>query len=290
MCASSQGGSGFIMEKRRFRFSRLFFAIIGGIAFLLLAAYGWGVQTICWWKYREYAKTVPVLKLTPQEPPGTQFNPAQGMKLSHAGFEFEVPWTDLDRQKSKIVGNIAIYNFDSGRVLEFFGPGPDKEGLLSATEKSIGDTGRLRTLFGEEATKSDYAFRRTLLEQTPAKLKPWMNQREAIRVCMLLMIKGVASVGGETGLFKVEQHGWKGFQFDNPDKKPKRVTLELNDSNDQHIEIIFLPGKQGDAGLTQADVNRVLHTLKPLGEPSGSKIISWGQSEELHQGLLGAGG
>jgi hypothetical protein len=78
-----------------------------------------------------------------------------------------------------------------------------------------------------------------------------MNQREAYRVSMLPMIKGVASVGGETVLFNVEWPGWKGFQFDNPDKKPKSVTLELNDSNDQHVEIIFLPGKQGDAGITR---------------------------------------
>ena len=253
------------MEKRRFRFSRLFLGIVGSIAFLLLAAYAWGLQTMVWWEYRGFAKKVPVLKLTPQDLPSAPVSLAKGIKSSHAGFEFEVPWADLDRQKSKFVKNIAIYSFDSGRVLEFFGPGPDKEGLLSSAEKSTGDSaGRMRTLFGEQATKSDYAFRRTLLEQTPDKLKPWMNQREAIRVSMLLLIKGVASVGGDTGLFKVEQRGWKGFQFDDPSKMPKKVTLELNDDKDQHVEIIFIPGRQEDSTITQSDVNRVLHTLAPI--------------------------
>jgi hypothetical protein len=197
------------------------------------------------------------------------------MKLSHAGFEFEVPWTDLDRQKSKFVNNIAIYSFDSGRTLEFFGPGPNKGGLLSSAEKSFGNTtGGLRALVGEEATKSDYAFRRTLLEQTPDELEPWMNQREAVRLSMLLMLKGVASVGGETGLFKVEQHAWKGFQFDDPNKKPKRVTLELNDDKDQHVEIIFIPGKQADATITQSDVNRVLQTLAPTAADAAAKTDS----------------
>ncbi len=90
-----------------------------------------------------------------------------------------------------------------------------------------------------------------------------MSQREAYRVSMLLMIKGISSVGGDTGLFNVEKQGWKGFQFDDPNKKPKSVTLELNDSKDQHIEIIFFAGKQEDASITQSDVNRVLQTLTP---------------------------
>jgi hypothetical protein len=237
-----------------------------------------------WWQYKGFSKSAPILKLTPQDSPSVSANPAKGMKLSHAGFEFEVPWADLDSQKSKFVKNIAIYRFDSGRVLEFFGPSPDHEDLLSTVEKSFGDKkGTLRSLFGEQATKSDYAFRRTLLEQTPDELKPWMNQREAYRVSMLLMIKGVASVGGETGLFIVERQGWKGFQFDNPDKKPKRVTLELNDSKDQHVEIVFLSGKQENASITQSDVNRVLQTLAPLVVDASSAAASGAASPPQDQ-------
>jgi hypothetical protein len=250
------------MEKRKFRFSRLFLGIVGSIAFLLVATYSWGFQTMVWWQYKGFSKRVPILTLTPQNSPNVAPNLAEGMKMSHAGFEFEVPWSDLDSEKCKFVKNIGVFAFKSGRVVEFFGPSPNHEDLLSTAEQSFGDKqGNLRRLFGEQVTKSDYAFRRTLLEQTPDELKPWMDQREAYRVSMLLMIKGVASVGGETGLFNIERQGWKGFQFDNPDKKPTRVTLELNDVKDQHVEIIFLPGKQGNANITQADVNRVLQTL-----------------------------
>src|SRR5258708_32144567 len=102
-----------------------------------------------------------------------------------------------------------------------------------------------------------------MLEQTPDKVKPWMNERQAHRVSFLLMIKGISSVGGETGLFHVEDKGWKGFQYDDPAKKPKRVTLELYDSEDQHIEIMF-SGRQESAEIMQSDVNRVLQTLTPV--------------------------
>src|SRR5437899_1748157 len=84
--------------------------------------------------------------------------------------------------------------------------------LFAAVEKSFEDKdGTLPKLFGEETTRTDYVFRRTMLDQTPDKLKPWMNERQAHRVSFLLMIKGISSVGGETGVFHVEDKGWKGF-------------------------------------------------------------------------------
>jgi hypothetical protein len=42
----------------------------------------------------------------------------------------------------------------------------------------------------------------------------------------------------------------------------ERVTLELYDAEDRHVEIIFgLPASPG-GGITQADINRMLETLK----------------------------
>jgi hypothetical protein len=187
------------------------------------------------------------------------------MKLLHAGFEFEVPWTDFDREKTKYFKRIVIYAFQSGRVITVFGPNPSHDDLLAATEKNFDDKkGTLTKLFGEETTKTDYVFRKTMLEQTPDQLKPWMNERESYRVSFLLLIKGISSVGGETGLFRVEEKGWKGFQYDDPAKKPKKVALELYDSEDRHVEILFSPGKGEGANITQSDVNRVLQTLTPV--------------------------
>jgi len=262
------------MEKGKLQFSGTFLIITAGIAFSLVAVYCWGLQTMAWWKFIGYSKSAPILALTPRTPQSVLPNPAVGIKLSHAGFEFEVPWTDFDGGKSKSMQNIAVYAFQSGRVISFYGPSPTHEDLLSEVQKDFGDkNGTLRTLFGEEATKSNYDFQRTMLEQTPDELRPWMNRREAYRLSMLLMIKGISSVGGDTGLFKVGAHGWRGFQFDDPTKNPKKVTLELYDSNDQHVEIIFVPGKQESAGIGQADVNRALETLRPSDQLSAAETL-----------------
>ena len=253
------------MKKSEWGFSRPFLIIVGSVVLVIVTAYLWGFQTMMWWEYRyDFAKKLPILNLTPQDLPKVAASPAEGMKLSHAGFEFEVPWADLDGQKSKYFKKIVIYVFQSGRVITVFGPNPTHDDLLAAVEKSFDDKNRtLPKLFGEETTKTDYIFRRTMLEQTPDKLKPWMNERQSHRVSFLLMIKGISSVGGETGLFHVEGKGWKGFQYDDPAKKPKRVTLELYDSEDQHIEIMFSAGKQEGLEIMQSDVNRVLQTLVP---------------------------
>ena len=239
------------MEKKKFRFSRTFLVIIGSMAFLLFAAYSWGFQSMVWWQYKGFSRSLPVLKLTPQDLRSAPLNSAKGMKLSHAGVEFEVPWTDYDGEKSRYFKKIVIYVFQSGRVVTVFGPNPSHDDLLSTAEESLGDKkGMLRALFGQQATSSNYTFMKTILEQTPNEVKPWTKQREAYRVSMLLLIKGIASVGGDTGLFRVEKQGWKGFQFDNPDKKPKRVALELYDSEDRHVEILFSPGKGEGANIT----------------------------------------
>jgi hypothetical protein len=178
----------------------------------------------------------------------------------------------VDGQNSKVVKNIARFSFKSGRTIEFFGPSPNRDDLLSTAEKSFGNKeGSLKKLFGEQATKSRYNFEKTVLEQTPGELKPWMSEREAFRLSMLLMLKGASSAGGGTGLFRAGKPGWKGFQFDDPSKRPNRVTLELYDSKDQHVQIVFLPGKGEDAGISQADVNRVLQTLAPaIANDNGS--------------------
>lgn len=245
--------------KRIFKLSRAFVIVVAGIVLLLAAGYCWGFQTIVFFKYRANASKIPILRLTPQLIPPAGASSAKGVRVSHAGFTFELPWADLDDQKSKAAGNFAVYSFRSGRGVMFFGPSPTHEDLLSVVEK-VGGPNVLKA-FGPETTKSNYVFQKTMLELTPSRLSPWMDEREAARTSILLMIKAMSSVGGETGVFNVAANGWKGFQFDDPAKRPKRVTLELYDSQDQHVELIFMAGKDPEMGVTQPEINHTLQTL-----------------------------
>jgi hypothetical protein len=253
---------------KRFFFSRAFLITIATTVGILAYAYLWGTQTVLALTLRHQAKKLVILRETPQPLHPIPANSDRGMTLVHAGFGFEVPWEDLDLANCKFGGNIAIFKFRSGRTIDFFGPGNNHEDLLSTLEKSTGTSGgELRRLFGEDATKTNYAFLRAMLEETPDNVTPFESQREAARSGMLLMVKAISSVGGETGLFKLKSKAWNGFQFDDPSKKPKRVTLELYDSQDRHVEIEFYSGTTGAAELTQSDINRTIQTLRTADEP-----------------------
>jgi hypothetical protein len=255
--------------KRRFRFPRWFLVVIGCVLFLIFVAYMWGLQTVLCLQLRSEQKSLPLLGFTPQELPSLSLNLNPGTKLSHNGYVFEVPWTDLDETKSKKFPNSSRFAFRSGYVVVVFGPNAPDKGLMTTVQKSFGslNSDAMVQIFGPETTRSNYQFEKTLLEETPSQLKPWTNRPEAIRTSFLLLIKGIASVGGNTGIFTVQGNGWKGFQFDDPAKKPKRVAVELFDAQDRQVEILFYRGDGSFLSLTQADINRVSTTLNPA-EPT----------------------
>lgn len=253
-----------VAEKKR-GFSRTFLVMVGGLLALILAAYMWGFQTAVCLELRYQAKKDPVLSRTLQRLPNSEVNPSPGMRLSQGAYVFEVPWADLDEAKSRSFENSSVFAFHSGLAVSFFGAG---DGLLKMVQKQFEslDAQRVQQLFGVDATSSNFMFHRTVLAETPSQLKPWMTKREAVRASFLLLFKGTCSVGGETGLFELEENGWRGFQLDDPALRPKRVTLELYDFNDRHVEIVFHPGGSPGASLTQADINRVIRTLRRVGE------------------------
>ena len=275
---------------KRFFLSRTFLITIATIFGILAYAYLWGTQTVLAFTLRHQAKKLFILREKPVPLRSIPVNSDEGVTLVHSDFAFEVPWQDIDLANCKYGGNMAVFRFRSGRTIDFFGPGKNHEGLLSALEKSTGnDNGDLRRLFGEEATKTDYAFHRTLLEATPDDVTPFESQREAIRSSMLLMVKAISSIGGETGLFELDSKDWNGFQFDDPSMKPKKVTLELYDSEDRHVEILFYSDSMSSSEITQADINRTIQTLRRTKEPQTIPLENTFQKQQADTQSSGAG-
>jgi hypothetical protein len=120
--------------------SRTFWALIAALVVLLTGADLFGLQTLAYFQFSHQAKRFPVINFTPTELKSQSANPAAGLRISHAGFVFEVPWTDLNREKSKIVGNWDILAFDSGLVVVFCPPNPNHEDLMSEVQKQLGNS------------------------------------------------------------------------------------------------------------------------------------------------------
>jgi hypothetical protein len=89
-------------------------------------------------KFRHEAKKNRILDYTPTHMQPVEPNPSVGMALSHKRITVEVPWSDLNVDKSKVVGTWAIFAFDSGLVVTMCTPSPSTGDIRSSVEKEFG--------------------------------------------------------------------------------------------------------------------------------------------------------
>jgi len=243
------------------RWKRLLISL--GIMVVACVIYLWlfGTQTFFAIEAHNTARKLPFVKLTPVPLPDSSFSQASGTTLSYFGYEFEVPWTDIDAEKTKIVGgNKVIIAFRSGNVLSVWSGQPHEfMNYLLAQGKIDKDT--FRKIYGDEALQSDYNFKRLILETTPDKITFFTDRKTAASQGVLLMVKAIC-VGGDpnSGIFTVQGKEFKGFQYGLPQNPPKQLSVELFPA-DGHLDLIFGQKKNGSMVISQADINRIVQTI-----------------------------
>jgi hypothetical protein len=208
----------------------------------------------------------PIVKKAPVELTDLSISQAPGRKLSYFGYEFEVAWDDLDAGKTKQVGKMQLIAFRSGNAM-LFSRGAAKEFVQTFLSSTKVDPENFRRLCGEEAVQSDYALKRLILETTPEQVTLLSRREDAARSAMLLVMKGVMIPrGGESGIFRVRNEKFQGFQFGDPQSRPKTMSVELF-ADDGGLSIIFAQNEKGPIpAITQAQVNRVIQTAKKIPE------------------------
>jgi hypothetical protein len=194
------------------------------------------------------------------------------MKLSYFGYEFEVPWSDLDQAKTafypkdRAEKNRVVLAFCSGLRLMVTAV-PPREFAEEFTGKDFQmSPANLEAVFGRGAATSDYTFAKNVYEFTPAKMHYWslsdgVHNREGIE----LMIKSIMPVkAAETGIFYVQNHEYSGFQQGDPAVRKDNLVLDLY-SGDNHCEMIFLQKDYpGSIGVTQPEINRIVQSLHKI--------------------------
>jgi hypothetical protein len=252
------------MNKPRWKRILMWCGIVVGIA--VAYALLFGVQTFVVYEARSWAKEYPVVLKTPAELPDVSISTVPGRKLSYLGCEFEVPWNDLDEEKTKLVGKWQFIAFHSGhrivlsktppkeRVSIFLTPlmargKPDEEGSRNAEQ-----------VFGEETLRSDYAYTRAMLETTPANFSVFMSRRESLRAFLLLMMKPTWNL--KTGIFLIQSKDFRGFQYGNPRSQPPEIIDELFSDN-ANLKFTFIEiGKGRAINISQAEINRIIQTAR----------------------------
>jgi hypothetical protein len=232
--------------------------VVGGIYFWLF-----GVQTMSALMVRYTYRKIPQVSKVPLQLPDSAVSNVTHKRLSRLGYEFELPWDDVDEQKDKTVGAIHVSYFRSGNAF-WFSTFPPKDFVNGIMKMAKLDPQGFRQLYGEEAFESDYNFHRTMLQVTPSEITPFVSRRKAVGGQMLLMIKAISMPNASSGIFVIQTRDFKGFQFENPQVRPARITDELY-NEEGGVDVMFLQKTDGSAPtVSQAEINRVIQSIRKV--------------------------
>jgi len=212
---------------------------------------------------------LPVAKIVPTELKDHSVSQSPATKLSYVGYEFEVPWNDLDDAKTALYPKDkpektrVVLTFRSGLRLMVTAVPPREFAQLWATDFKTPPQG-VEILFGPGSSTSDYTFVKNVYGFTPDKMHYWsFSSALHAREQMVLLTKSIMPArAAATGIFYVQNQEYKGFQQGSPEGRQDGLVLDLY-SDESHFELIFLQKDYHNAtGVTQAEINRVIQSVR----------------------------
>jgi hypothetical protein len=248
--------------------------LVGRILITVAAALGIVFAGVNWigpvaFSFYAAEKAPSVARIVPVELKDKSVSKADGTKLSYFGYEFEVPWNDLDETQTKFFPKDkpektkVDLRFHSGLRL-VFSAHSSRESVTDLPSDFSTSSRDLESVFGPETMKSDYSFAKALYEFTPDDMNYWtMSQEAGKRAELLLLVKSLAlPKSAETGIFTLQNQSYKGFQQGNPRVRQNGIVVDLY-SGVGWVEIVFLQDDYHHfSGVTQAEINRIVQSLR----------------------------
>jgi hypothetical protein len=205
-------------------------------------------------------------RLVPRELSDHSVTIVPGTKLSYFGYEFEIPWNDIDEAKTKSYRDMVVLTFHSGLKV-MVGASPPNLWLNGLLGKSK-TTGRVEQTFG---VRSDYDFLKAAYTSSPDKMHLWaFSPGIHYREILLLALKpAVVGPEAETGFFYVGNSTNEGFQQGDPQawqsnyhpKSRSSVLIQLFSDQGCLSLSLFQKDFLDPAGVTQADLNRIIQSV-----------------------------
>lgn len=239
---------------------RRLFDLVAIFAIVLYLWFFWfqiGMLILNRYSYRK----MPIASMTPVELTDHRIASGDGSTLSSFGYVFEVPWQDIDTQNVRREAMVLI-PFRSGLEI-LVGHGSTHSLVDTAIENTKTDPRHFRAEYGDQAAQSDYEFLRLALNATPGSIRLVDSKQDVARTTTLLIFK-VLLVPGDSGIFMVQANDFKGFQYGDPSKHPKRITVSLY-SAAGGIEFSFARKDMQPLAISQAEINRAIQTLRYNG-------------------------
>ncbi|MGH9686518.1 MAG: hypothetical protein ACRD5K_05440 [Candidatus Acidiferrales bacterium] len=225
-----------------------------------------GFQTATALMFRHEYRNVPEASETPVPLRDVSISGNSHRQVSWFGYNFELPWDDVDEARSRTVRNIRVTAFHSGNTLSFYAF-PARNFVDEIEKDQALGAESFRRFYGTRALQSDYGFYKIMLGITPEKISPFGSRQQVARDSMLLITKVVTMPSAGTGIFSIQANDWRGFQFGEPSRSPAQVTDELY-GNEGGVNFIFFLKSTAAGGLSisQPEINRVLQSLHKVSD------------------------
>jgi hypothetical protein len=185
-------------------------------AFVVLSgAYLWffGVQTFFALYARRIGRQIPIVKSVPVELQDLTVSKVQGEKLSFLGAEFEVPWDDVDEQKTRIAGNWVGIQFRSGRAI-ILCVSPPKGFINGMSKDKTPDPKLFEGIYGSEVLRSDYALHKAIFETTPSQITLFTPANRAAGLSSVILIKAIMPPTTDWAIYNIRSKDFEGFQLE----------------------------------------------------------------------------
>jgi hypothetical protein len=219
-------------------------------------------------------KASPVARVVPTDLDDLSVSPVHGTKVSYVGYEFKIPWTDLDESQTRLFPKdnpaMAVLVFRSGLHMIVMTSLANTFPNGFAREWK-GSPQALKPFLGRGGAQSDYSFHENLYHFTPDKMHRWaLFPSVHYREQMLLVLKEVilSDSSADTGIFNIQNQGSRGFQLGNPRAHPNRVAVQLY-SSEGGVELTLADARR-PVGVTQPEINLIVESLRrvPRRDPA----------------------
>jgi hypothetical protein len=249
-------------------------AAFGGIVTVsVIYAWFFGTQTFFALQTRHMARRTPIVESVPIELEDLTVSTAKGKKLSFQGAEFEVPWDDIDGQKTRIAGKWAVIHFQSGRSI-ILCVGTSDMFLKGLSKDKTPDPEIFARIYGPQVLKSDYALYDALYKTTPSQITLTTPSNRAAGLGVILIVKAIMPPTTDWAIFRVQSNGAKGFQLGNPARRPKKRCLELFTEDAEYEINISQDGAGATPPITQAELNRIIQTVHKTADAQSTLTVN----------------
>jgi hypothetical protein len=232
-----------------------------------------GPQTFFALLARRAGRKVPIVKTVPVDLKDLSISQAKGERVSFMGGEFEVPWDDVEQEKTRVVGNWLIVPFRSGKSIVLCVVAADGF-IADITKTKTPDPELFRAVYGPEVLRSDYALHKAIFETTPSQINLFTPANRAAGLTAVILIKAIMPPTTDWPIYKIQSQNLKGFQLGDPIRRPKKMCLELY-AEDAHFEInIGQNTASPGSGITQAELNRIIQSFRTVPRKDANFTIT----------------